>query len=170
MRSQRQANAVTQDRSTSVLILPSRSSDAAAWMLPVSGEDLIWEGATALQGAGRSPAEFGGGPGRTADNGIDEDPTSWCASSNKSLHKWLRLNEAVVPSRITRVARPSLRGQAEMTLRSWSPQRPDDYAVVVRDVTGQQVVDAGFPWGSSVPKGANLPIDQQVIATKEPVI
>src|SRR6478735_5048148 len=47
LRSQRQANAVTQDRSTSVLILPSRSSDAAAWMLPVSGEDLIWEGATA---------------------------------------------------------------------------------------------------------------------------
>jgi hypothetical protein len=29
--------------------------------------------------------------------------------------------------------------QAEMTLQSWSRQRPDNYAIVVRDVTGQQV-------------------------------
>jgi PAS domain S-box-containing protein len=60
--------------------------------------------------------------------------------------------------------------QAEMTLRSWSPQRPDDYAIVVRDVTGQQVANTRMPWGSPLPKGANLPIDQQVIATKRPVI
>ena len=57
-----------------------------------------------------------------------------------------------------------------MNLRSWSPQRPDDYDVVVRDVTGQQVANTRLPWGSTLPKGANLPIDQQVIATKEPVI
>jgi hypothetical protein len=55
--------------------------------------------------------------------------------------------------------------QAEMILRSWSPQRPDDYAVVVRDVTGQQVANTRLPWGSPLPKGANLPIDQQVIAS-----
>jgi hypothetical protein len=60
--------------------------------------------------------------------------------------------------------------QAEMTLRSWSPQWPDDYAVVVRNVTGQQVANTRLPWGSTLPKGANLPIDQQVIATKKPVI
>ena len=39
--------------------------------------------------------------------------------------------------------------QAEMTLQSWSPQRPDDYAVVVRDVTGQQVANTRLPWGSA---------------------
>ena len=64
----------------------------------------------------------------------------------------------------------AFQSQAEMTLRSWSPQRPDDYAVVVRDVTGQQVANTRLPWGSPLPKGANLPIDQQVIATKKPVI
>ncbi|MEE1613735.1 sensor histidine kinase [Microvirga sp. CF3016] len=60
--------------------------------------------------------------------------------------------------------------QAEMTLRSWSRQRTDDYAIVVRDVTGQQVANTRLPWGSPLPKGANLPVDQQVIATKKPVI
>lgn len=60
--------------------------------------------------------------------------------------------------------------QAQLTLQSWSRQRPDDYAVVVRDITGQQVANTRMPWGSPLPKGANLPIDQQVIATKRPVI
>ncbi|HEV2566417.1 MAG TPA: PAS domain S-box protein [Microvirga sp.] len=60
--------------------------------------------------------------------------------------------------------------QAEMTLRSWSRQRTEDYAVVVRDVAGQQVANTRLPWGSPLPKGANLPVDQQVIATKKPVI
>src|ERR687894_975937 len=30
---------------------------------------------------------------------------------------------------------------AQMTLQSWSRQRTDDYAIVVRDTTGQQVVN-----------------------------
>jgi PAS domain S-box-containing protein len=60
--------------------------------------------------------------------------------------------------------------QAQMTLQSWSQRRPDDYAVVVRDITGQQVANTRLPWGSPLPKGANLPIDQQVIATKRPVV
>jgi PAS domain S-box-containing protein len=60
--------------------------------------------------------------------------------------------------------------QAQMTLQSWSQRRSDDYAVVVRDTRGQQVVNTRLPWGSPLPKGANLPIDQQVIATKRPVV
>jgi PAS domain S-box-containing protein len=60
--------------------------------------------------------------------------------------------------------------QAEMTLQSWAQRKPNDYAIVVRDVTGQQVANTRLPWGSPLPKGANLPIDQQVIATKRPVI
>jgi hypothetical protein len=36
---------------------------------------------------------------------------------------------------------------------------------VVRDTTGQQVANTRLPWGSPLPKGANLPVDQQVIAT-----
>jgi PAS domain S-box-containing protein len=60
--------------------------------------------------------------------------------------------------------------QAEMTLQSWAQHKPNDYAIVVRDVTGQQAANTRLPWGSPLPKGANLPIDQQVIATKRPVI
>jgi PAS domain S-box-containing protein len=60
--------------------------------------------------------------------------------------------------------------QAQMTLQSWSRQRTDDYAIVVRDTTGQQVVNTRLPWGSPLSKGANLPIDQQVITSKQPVI
>jgi PAS domain S-box-containing protein len=60
--------------------------------------------------------------------------------------------------------------QAQMTLQSWSERRPDDYAVVVRDIMGQQVANTRLSWGSPLPKGANLPIDQQVIATKRPVV
>jgi PAS domain S-box-containing protein len=62
--------------------------------------------------------------------------------------------------------------QALATLRSWarSPDQPNDYAIVVRDVTGQQVANTRLPWGSPLPKGANLQIDQDVIRTKQPVI
>jgi hypothetical protein len=60
--------------------------------------------------------------------------------------------------------------QARLTLQSWSRQRTDDYAIVVRDITGQQVVNTRLPWGSPLSKGANLPIDQQVISSKQPVI
>lgn len=60
--------------------------------------------------------------------------------------------------------------QAQMTLQSWSREKPDDYAIVVRDIAGQQVANTRLPWGSPLPKGANLPIDRQVIATKRPVV
>jgi PAS domain S-box-containing protein len=60
--------------------------------------------------------------------------------------------------------------QAQMTLESWSRAKPDDYAIVVRDTLGQQVANTRLPWGTPLPKGANLPIDQQVIATKRPVV
>jgi hypothetical protein len=62
--------------------------------------------------------------------------------------------------------------QALATLRSWarSPDQPNDYAIVVRDVTGQQVANTRLPWGTPLPKGANLQIDQDVIRTKQPVI
>jgi PAS domain S-box-containing protein len=60
--------------------------------------------------------------------------------------------------------------QAVSTLQVWSPEKGGDIAIVVRDTSGQQVVNTRLPWGSPLPKGANLPVDQQVIATKRPVI
>lgn len=55
-------------------------------------------------------------------------------------------------------------------LRQWSPERSGDYAIVVRDKTSQQVVNTRLPWGSPLPKGTNLSIDQQVIAAKRAFI
>lgn len=50
--------------------------------------------------------------------------------------------------------------QAQITLRCWWQERLDDYAVVLRDITGQQVANTRLVWGSPLAKGANLPIDQ----------
>ncbi|KLK89786.1 hypothetical protein AA309_29420 [Microvirga vignae] len=60
--------------------------------------------------------------------------------------------------------------RALVTLRSLSPERFDVYAIVVRDRTGQQVVNTRFPWGTPLPEGANLQIDEEVIQTRRPFI
>src|SRR4051794_14358538 len=46
--------------------------------------------------------------------------------------------------------------------------RPESYDIVVRDLTGQQVVNTRVPWGKPLPKGMLAEIDQQVIETKKP--
>ncbi|HEX2554086.1 MAG TPA: PAS domain S-box protein [Microvirga sp.] len=60
--------------------------------------------------------------------------------------------------------------QALATLKVWSPEKGGDIAIVVRDVSGQQVVNTRLPWGTPLPKGANLQVDQEVIATKRPIV
>src|SRR3954465_4492955 len=47
--------------------------------------------------------------------------------------------------------------------------RPD-YEIVVRDLTGQQVVNTHVPWGTPLPKGTLAEIDQQVVKTKKPFV
>ena len=49
--------------------------------------------------------------------------------------------------------------QAVATLRIWSPETTGDTAIVVRDVSGQQVANTRLPWGTPLPKGANLQVD-----------
>ena len=56
--------------------------------------------------------------------------------------------------------------QAQMTLQSWSRQRTDDYAIVVRDATGQQVVNTRLPWGS--PLCSLSPIEQSSVRARAP--
>jgi PAS domain S-box-containing protein len=60
--------------------------------------------------------------------------------------------------------------RALITLRSWSPERSEIYAIVVRDPTGQQVVNTRLPWGAPLPMGVNLQLDNEVIQTKRPSI
>src|SRR3954469_19502638 len=45
-----------------------------------------------------------------------------------------------------------------------------DYEIVVRDLTGQQVVNTHVPWGVRLPRGARADIDPQVIQTKQPYV
>jgi PAS domain S-box-containing protein len=45
---------------------------------------------------------------------------------------------------------------------------PRNYAVVVRDLTGQQVVNTWLPWGVPLPKGAGTDADAIVLATRRP--
>src|SRR5215204_1763782 len=48
--------------------------------------------------------------------------------------------------------------------------RPENYAIVVRDLTGQQVVNTRLRWGTPLPKGAAAEADQQVISSKHPYV
>src|SRR3954447_4775648 len=45
-----------------------------------------------------------------------------------------------------------------------------DYQIVVRDLTGQQVVNTHVPWGTPLPRGAAPETDRQVIETKRPYV
>src|SRR3954464_15016552 len=45
-----------------------------------------------------------------------------------------------------------------------------DYEIVVRDLTGQQVVNTHVPWGTPLPKGVLAEVDRQVIETKRPYV
>src|SRR4051794_3441442 len=45
-----------------------------------------------------------------------------------------------------------------------------DYQIVVRDLTGQQVVNTHVPWGMPLPRGAAAATDQQVTETKKPYV
>jgi PAS domain S-box-containing protein len=60
--------------------------------------------------------------------------------------------------------------QAVATLRSWSDGHAGEFAIVVRDSTGQQVANTRLPWGAPLPKGANLPADLEVMQSRKPVI
>ncbi len=60
--------------------------------------------------------------------------------------------------------------QAVATLGIWSLEKTGDMAIVVRDVSGQQVANTRLPWGTPLPKGANLQVDQDVITSKRPII
>jgi PAS domain S-box-containing protein len=48
--------------------------------------------------------------------------------------------------------------------------RPENYAIVVRDLTGQQVVNTRLRWGTPLPKGAAAEADQRVIDSKHPYV
>jgi PAS domain S-box-containing protein len=47
---------------------------------------------------------------------------------------------------------------------------PQNYAVVVRDLTGQQIVNTRVPWGSPLPMGAAAEADREVVTTRQPYV
>src|SRR5215208_4843650 len=47
---------------------------------------------------------------------------------------------------------------------------PQNYAIVVRDLTGQQLVNTRVPWGTPLPKGADPDADKEVIDTRLPFV
>src|SRR5919202_1780620 len=60
--------------------------------------------------------------------------------------------------------------QALETLRAWAPEEPDAYAVVLRDLTGQQLVNTRVPWGTPLPRVTGRDIDRLVIETRRPQV
>src|SRR3954465_3893279 len=45
-----------------------------------------------------------------------------------------------------------------------------DYQIVVRDLTGQQMVNTHVPWGTPLPRGAAPETDREVTETKKPYV
>jgi PAS domain S-box-containing protein len=61
-------------------------------------------------------------------------------------------------------------GQALEALQLWSPDAPNKLAIVLRDLSSQQLVNTRVPWGEPLPKGANPNVDQDVVRTRAAVI
>src|SRR5919202_4109325 len=60
--------------------------------------------------------------------------------------------------------------QALEALRAWAPEEPDTYAIVLRDLTGQQLVTTRVPWGTPLPRVPGRDVDRLVIETKRPQV
>ena len=60
--------------------------------------------------------------------------------------------------------------QALEALRAWAPEEPDVYAIVLRDLTGQQLVNTRVPWGTPLPRVPGRDIDRLVVETKRPQV
>src|SRR5919202_2403383 len=59
--------------------------------------------------------------------------------------------------------------QASKFLQTWAPDEPDAYAVILRDLNGQQLVNTRLPWGTPLPK-VERDVDRLVITTKRPQV
>lgn len=57
--------------------------------------------------------------------------------------------------------------RAQEVLKTW--RRAEDFAIVVRDTSGQQVVNTRLPFGAPLPRGVAEGIDREVIASKQAV-
>src|ERR671933_226900 len=59
--------------------------------------------------------------------------------------------------------------QASEFLRAWTPDEPNAYSVILRDLNGQQLVNTRLPWGTPLPK-VERDADRLVITTKRPQV
>src|SRR5919199_2848424 len=59
--------------------------------------------------------------------------------------------------------------QASEFLRTWAPDEPNAYSVILRDLNGQQLVNTRLPWGTPLPK-IERDADRLVITTKRPQV
>src|SRR5919202_2476148 len=59
--------------------------------------------------------------------------------------------------------------QASKFLQTWAPDEPNAYAVILRDLNGQQLVNTRLPWGTPLPK-VERDVDRLVITTKRPQV
>jgi two-component sensor histidine kinase len=60
--------------------------------------------------------------------------------------------------------------QASDFLRSWAPDEPDIYAVILRDLNGRQLVNTRLPWGTPLPANTDFEPDRKVLETKQPYV
>src|SRR5919199_2037043 len=59
--------------------------------------------------------------------------------------------------------------QASEFLRTWAPDDPTSYAVILRDLTGQQLANTGQVWGTPLIR-VERDVDRVVVTTKRPQV
>ena len=91
------------------------------------------------------------------------------ADVDQSLTQLQAAGQALASSAALRTGNYERFQQRAIELRTTLPS-PTDYEVVVRDLTGQQVVNTRVPWGAPLPKGVALELDRQIVETKQPLV
>jgi PAS domain S-box-containing protein len=64
----------------------------------------------------------------------------------------------------------SFQRQALNALRLWSPEEPNRLAIVLRDLSSQQLVNTRVSWGQPLPRGANPNVDEEIITSRRPIV
>src|ERR671933_1483500 len=92
------------------------------------------------------------------------------ADLDRELSRAQTAAQALATSRLIQAGNyEGFQEQASEFLRTWVPDEPNAYSVILRDLSGQQLANTRLPWGTPLPK-VERDVDRLVITTKRPQI
>src|SRR5918911_1468461 len=92
------------------------------------------------------------------------------ADLDRELGKVQAAAQALATSRLIQSGNyEGFQEQASDFLRTWAPDEPNAYSVILRDLNGQQLANTRLPWGTPLPR-VERDTDRLVITTKRPQV